>query len=521
MRGQDAAFGISGSLLIETSVGSHPCCFFCFDAVSLFLLSWFVSWVFRFAWCGVAFVGSSLVELTFFSSVGWESWDVEARQAIPERMPVLVDDDLRFDDDSPGPRPSVAVNRWLRELPSSGAPSPGTWAVYARVLRNWMVFCAEHGTDVFAGREDLKAVLGAYAAYRAEGPERARFAAATWNRHVSILSCFYQWAVAEGHAAGVPFSYAQAQVRYGDVRRDAQVNLARRRVPKRHVTIRYLEADFAGLFIAALGGLGPDGMPDTGYRGRELARNAAVGKLALASGLRRQEFSYLLVYEVPPLPLAGAAAGAVPGAGRRDQGPQVPHDVGRPCLAGGGAPVRGAGPGRRGRRVAVAAAAAVGRAADGGRAGRRRRARQRPRVRWDMLGPGQRRRLVAPGGGSCLLAVRSDGGPFTAWESVFTRASDRIRRRFEPRFPHVHPHRLRHTFALAVAKAAPTPPRSRPSSATPPWTPAPGTSVPASPRPPPSSSASLTSRHAALPCGRGHVRRTPPSRHARPEVAQA
>ncbi len=241
------------------------------------------------------------MELTFFSSVGWESWDVEARPVIPDGMPVLVDDDLRFDGKS-GPRASVVVNRWLRELPVSGAPSPGTWAVYARALRDWMVFCAGHGADVFADREELKAVLGAYAVHRAEGQEQARFAATTWNRHVSILSCFYQWAVAEGYARAMPFSYAQAQVRYGDVRRDAQVNLARRRVPKRHVTIRYLEADFAELFIGALGGLGPGGMPDGGYRGRELARNAAVGKLALASGLRRQEFSYLLVYEIPPLP---------------------------------------------------------------------------------------------------------------------------------------------------------------------------------------------------------------------------
>ncbi len=241
------------------------------------------------------------MELTFFTSMGWESWDIEARPVIPERMPVLVDDDLMFDGDG-GPRPSVAVNRWLRELPVSGAPVPGTWAVYARVLRAWMVFCSGHGTGVFAGREELRASLGAYAAYRAEGPEQARFEATTWNRHVSVLSSFYQWAVAEGYAGAVPFSYAQAQVRYGDVRRDAQVNLARRRVPHRHVTIRYLEADFAELFIAALGGLGPDGMPDGGYRGRELARNAAVGKLALASGLRRQEFSYLLAYEVPPLP---------------------------------------------------------------------------------------------------------------------------------------------------------------------------------------------------------------------------
>jgi integrase len=390
------------------------------------------------------------VELTFFSSVGWESWDVEARPAIPDRMPVLVDDDLLFDGGS-GPRPSVAVNRWLRELPTSGAPAPGTWAVYARVLRDWMVFCADHGTGMFAGREDLRAVLSAYAAYRAEGPEQARFEATTWNRHVSVLSSFYQWAVVEGHASAVPFSYAQAQVRYGDARRDAWVNLARRRVPKRHVTIRYLEADFAGLFIGALDGLGPDGMPDGGYRGRELARNAAVGKLALASGLRRQEFTYLLVYEVPPLP---SSPGRLPvpfpvpagvTKGRKYRTTWTDHasleavhqyaGLDRSAAADGSA---WRPPQRWGEPLMVSEPDARG-----GRVNGRR-------VRWDQLGPGQRRRLVAPDGGSCLLAVRADGGPFTAWESVFTRASNRIRRRFEPRFPHVHPHRLRHSFALAT-----------------------------------------------------------------------
>ena len=70
------------------------------------------------------------------------------------------------------------------------------------------------------------------------------------------------------------------------------------------------------------------------------------------------------------------------------------------------------------------------------------------RRRWDALSPGERRRLVAPDGGSCLLAVKSGGGPFTAWASVFERTSDRIRARFEPRFPHVHPHRLRHSFSM-------------------------------------------------------------------------
>ena len=40
------------------------------------------------------------------------------------------------------------------------------------------------------------------------------------------------------------------------------------------------------------------------------------------------------------------------------------------------------------------------------------------------------------------------GGPFTAWASVFERTSDRIRARSEPRFPHVYPHRLRHSFSI-------------------------------------------------------------------------
>jgi hypothetical protein len=117
------------------------------------------------------------VQLIFFSGKGWESWAVEHRPVIPERMPVLVDDDLRFDDGTT-PRATVAVSRWLRELPGSGAPSPSTWAAYARILRDWMVFLAGHGIGVFDTRERLKAGLSAYAVNRAAGPP-ARFAETT------------------------------------------------------------------------------------------------------------------------------------------------------------------------------------------------------------------------------------------------------------------------------------------------------------------------------------------------------
>src|ERR1019366_3868626 len=220
---------------------------------------------------------------TFFSRAGWQDWGLAAEPAIPDRMPQLVDDDLIFED-AGVPRPSVAANQWLRELPVSGAHSPGTWAVYARALRDWMAFVLTLGIAVFDTRDQLRRALGAYAGHRASGPAEARFAPSTWNQHISILSVFYQWAVAEGHASAVPFTYAQALSRYGDQVRLAQANLARRRVPKPHVRIKYLEGDFAALFLSALAGLMPDGTPDAGYRGRELARNAVMARLALATG---------------------------------------------------------------------------------------------------------------------------------------------------------------------------------------------------------------------------------------------
>src|SRR5262249_40265435 len=86
-----------------------------------------------FAPSRVVFLLSALMILSFFSSRGLESWDAEHRPLIPEGMPVLVDDDLRFDDGPAAPRPAAVVNRWLRELPASGAPAPSSWENYARV----------------------------------------------------------------------------------------------------------------------------------------------------------------------------------------------------------------------------------------------------------------------------------------------------------------------------------------------------------------------------------------------------
>jgi site-specific recombinase XerD len=387
--------------------------------------------------------------LSFFSARGWQSWDVVRAPLIPEGMPVLVDEDLRFDDGSGGPRPTVVVNGWLRELPTSGAPAPASWESYARVVRDWMEFLTEHGVVLFDSRERLKQALGKYAERRGTGPVSQRFAATTWNRHMSVLSMFYRWAVAERYAPAEPFTYRTARALFADTGRQVRVNLAVRRRPKPHVTIRYLEPDFTDLFCKGLWGLAPDGGPDSQFRGRELVRNAAVGELALATGLRLQEFSYLLVYEIPALPSARTEVPIpfpVPSGvtkGRKFRTTWISYDalasahqylaLDRPATVDGS---RWLPPRRWGEPLLVTDPGERGGCING------------VRRRWDMLTPGERRRLVAPDGGSCVLAVRGGGGPFTAWASVFERTADRIRFRFEPRFPHVHPHRLRHSFSM-------------------------------------------------------------------------
>jgi hypothetical protein len=228
--------------------------------------------------------------------------------------------------------------------------------------------------------------------------------------------------------------------------RSLTYHLAVRRTPKPHATIKYLEPGFTELFRNGLRGPAPDGSADTGFHGWEMARNAAVGDFALATGLRLQEFTYLLPWEIPALPPEPTAV-PVPfpfpfpagiAKGRKFRTTWTSYEA----LAGLHDYLSWTGRPRRRGRVGSLHDGGVSRwwcpaRVPGGRINGVRRS-------WASMAPAERRRLVAPGGGSCLLAVKNGGGPFTAWVTVFERTADRIRARFEPRFPHVHPHRLRH-----------------------------------------------------------------------------
>jgi site-specific recombinase XerD len=390
------------------------------------------------------------MHLIFFSSAGWEDWDVEHGPLTRHAMPVLIDDDLCFEDEF-GPRATVAANRWLGELPVSGAPSANTWEVYGRVLKDWLAFLGVHGLSAFGARERLRAGLSLYAEYRLAGPLEIRLAESSWNLHVGTLAQFYEWAEDEGYASAVPFSYAAAKRLVEDRLVTVRRNLAKVRQPRAHTTIKYLAPEFAGLFVHVLEGLLPDGSPDPRFRGLNPGRNAAMARLVLSSGLRRQEFTHLLVPEVPPLPseptalpiLLPVAAGITKGRKQRTtwisyDALDLVHrylDLERPLAADGST----------WRPDPAVGDPLVVTTADwhGGKVNDRR-------VSWSRLTPADRLRLVDADGRSLLLALQRDGAPFLDWATVFRRVSDDIRDRFEPRFPHVHPHRLRHSMAMAT-----------------------------------------------------------------------
>ncbi|MFD4258677.1 site-specific integrase [Streptomyces sp. NPDC058534] len=314
-----------------------------------------------------------------------------------------------------------------------------------------MTLLQDREVHPLGNRQELRAALSMYAEFRFAGPLKKRWDGTTWNLHMGILSAFYRWAVDEHFAEAVPFTYRMGKRMADGVLVDVERNLARVRSPRPHTSIKYMEQDFCRLFVCGLAGLEPDGTPDRRCRGRECARNGAMGDFVLASGLRRQEFTHLTIYEVPPLPrrrsevpILFPLSRAIT-KGRKARTTWVTYgplarmhqyiDLDRAASAEG---YRWRPPWRLGEPILVEAPDWEGATLNG---------RRRP---WRNLTLDERLCLVTPEGQSPLVSLQSSGKPFIDWATVFRRTSARIRERFEPRFPTVSPHRCRHSFAMAT-----------------------------------------------------------------------
>ncbi|CAO0837286.1 hypothetical protein SMICM17S_04039 [Streptomyces microflavus] len=231
------------------------------------------------ALCCVGNLWSPAMQKISFSASGWETWDVARQPLIREQMPVLIDDDLLFEDAPGSPRPTTVANRYLAELPINGAPAVRTWENSAGCLSAWLTFLQERGVHPFADRRELRGALSMYTEYRLVGPLKARWDHTTWNLHVSILSAFYDWGEGRGCAQrralhlprGAPWPTASWRRSRRTWQSWGALGLTRR---------SSIWQDFAELFVRALAGLDPLGEPDLRYRRpREGARNAAMGWL--------------------------------------------------------------------------------------------------------------------------------------------------------------------------------------------------------------------------------------------------
>lgn len=375
-------------------------------------------------------------------------------QGLTRNPPVSIADGLPFvlDDDM---RPVEDLNAWLRSLRERGSHSPRTWAGYADDVLAWAKYLRSRDQWLFDDVDRLKAAVSDYREVRLQGDIDDAFqviGGSAWNRAVSAMENFYAWAVEARKISAAPFNYKMLRLSRSHRGSDTvKRNLARAKAGSALATLRHLDVDYADKFISAgLGGATPTGQSDDGFGGRLAIRNRAMGELVRRSGLRRQEFSNLLVWEVPQpagpfqdyisLPVSqkiakgararttwvtAAALEAVADYVSLERALQTDCSSWTPQR-----PLLVANPTRDGATI-------------NGRW-----------VRWSHLSIPQRRRLVAPDGGSGLLFVRSTGAPVSEgnWRYTFRTAADRCRQ-FDPHFPTVTPHMLRHTFAVETLNA--------------------------------------------------------------------
>ena len=349
---------------------------------------------------------------------------------LPRGMPFVLREDGS---------PDRVANRWLASLPTHGCRSRSTWRAYALNWSEWARFLRARGVEPLAATAEEVAAF--YAAQRLDGGG-AGVGRATWNRKVAALENFYRWAIDREFVTTSPFAYRDVWARGGDgVTRVVRRNLAKERTGRAHATLRWLEPDRLQFFLAVgLGGLLPDGSEDPAFMGRNAARNRAFGELLAASGLRAQEASFLLVCELPVadarrdrlVALNVPAAIAKGGVARRTVVSTAAlrmiegyGRIERPMMVGSWSPAE--------------ALWACDATADGGRiAGRF--------VRWATVDIHARARLIE-NGAALTWPLSGAGGPMVDWSDVFARATERCRA-FEPGFPRVTPHTLRHTFAV-------------------------------------------------------------------------
>ncbi len=199
------------------------------------------------------------------------------------------------------------VDRFFLDLPLNGVRSRHSLRAYGYDIAIWLRFLADarDKTVWAADREDVKAFHRA----RRRGEAGSRISAASWNRSVAAMDKLYEWGVSEGLLSSGPFTHREVWRRNrarGGSQIVARNDAFEQRAKRSDIRFVPLE-DFRRFRDIGLRGLTPDGAERPGARDRNGLRNALFAEMLVVTGLRLEEASLLLAFEVDALPVPGSS----------------------------------------------------------------------------------------------------------------------------------------------------------------------------------------------------------------------
>lgn len=349
---------------------------------------------------------------------------------------------------------SPDVDHFLLSLPVEGVRSPRSIRAYAYDLVLWLRFLL-----VVQGKSILEATSQDVADFhraRRRGPVDERVTAATWNRCVSSLMRFYQWALDRQLIEASPIATRTSRALYGRHVKSSPRVLAMEKSPRRR-EVRYLQIEEYQRFVA-------DGLwrqPGAGSSNnlRNSVRNELFADFLVTTGLRLQEAAGILRNELPlecrqshdnqiwfSVP-AGVAKGGVE---RRVFAPHATiariaryMEIERPIQAAHWIKKV------RGGSIDISRSILVSLSRDGSHL----RLQNGEKLRSQELDAAERERLVLCNAAGAPVEpapiwLSERGGPVShnGWERIFARASSAA----FPGEQTITPHQLRHTYAVHV-----------------------------------------------------------------------
>jgi site-specific recombinase XerD len=212
----------------------------------------------------------------------WDGGDVDAARvlellqgrAIPAGTPVVLDETTML--------PVEPLCSWFRHLVYEEKDAK-TLREYAYIVRRFVHFLESRGRDLLDATESD---FQAYRLLRTQVQDKP-VGDATWGKEAQLLNQLYRWLVEHGHLRHRP-------LRMTPKGRNPLAPRLQRGMDIRHMTL----AQYRYFRDVGLGGQLPDSQASDGFRGRAPLRNRAAADLALATGMRPEEWSTVLLPEL-------------------------------------------------------------------------------------------------------------------------------------------------------------------------------------------------------------------------------